>query len=88
MKLLALLLVLLGGGVMLYGGGLAAFELYALYANALADPMADPAGGETAVQQRMLRGAMIGGAGAVPFVTGWVMLRIAGIRSRRRGGTL
>jgi hypothetical protein len=88
MKLVPLILILLGGGVMLYGGGLAANELYGLYAGALTDPMADPAGGEAGVQDRMLRGAAIGAAGAVPFVIGWVTFRIAAIRSRRRRGTL
>lgn len=85
--LLGIGLMVIGGAVMLYGGGMAVRELVGMYGAALNTPMEDPKGGEQAVSDRMLTNVKIGAVGALPFVVGVAFFKGAlvrrALRSRR-----
>jgi hypothetical protein len=76
--LIGLLLVLVGGGIALYGVGMAVMELVHLYGSALNDPLADTPGpgAEQGVADRMIRDAIIGGCGVVPLIIGSMLLKV------------
>jgi hypothetical protein len=85
--LLGIGLMVIGGSVMLYGGGMAVRELVGMYGAALNTPMEDPKGGEQAVSDRMLTNVKIGAVGALPFVVGVAIFKGGlvrrALRSRR-----
>ncbi len=81
---LGLILVVIGLGVILYGGGTAVRELVGFYRSTVDNPMDDVEGGSQGVSDRMLGGAMIGGVGAVPFVIGSMILKGEAFRRIRR----
>ncbi len=69
-------LLLVGGGLMLYGGYLAIRELAGLYQGALNDPLGQPEGSEQHVASSMWHGLTIAGVGIVPFLVGTVWVKI------------
>jgi len=81
---IGLIFVVVGLGVVLYGGGMAVRELVGFYKSTVDRPMEDVEGGTQGVSDRMLRGAMIGGVGAVPFVIGTFILKGEAVRRIRR----
>jgi hypothetical protein len=84
---IGLILTLVGLAVVLYGLGSALKELVGLYAGALNDPLADPAGGgERGVSARMTRDAWIGAAGVLPLLVGSFLLNLGLIGAIRKLG--
>ncbi len=85
---LGLLLVLAGGGLMLYGLGSALAELVELYQGSLSRPLEEGARTTDETSRRMLHSALTGGIGAPFFITGVILLKSAmirrALRSRRR----
>ncbi len=83
-----LILMLIGGGIMLYGIYLALRQLVGLYQGVLEDPMGDSAaGGEEpgeVAREGMLHGVKIGALGIVPFLVGVYLFRGAIVRQLRR----
>lgn len=82
--LLGFVLMLIGGGIMLFGIVLALRQLLGLYQGVLDDPLGQPAGAEEAVQQGMFRGVAIGAVGVVPFIAGVVLFKGGMTRRRHR----
>jgi hypothetical protein len=75
--IIALVLFMIGMGIVLYGLGAAVMELVGLYSSALNDPLADsPRGEARGVSDRMVRDVIIGGIGVVPLLVGSVMLKM------------
>jgi hypothetical protein len=84
MKALALVLILAGAGIILFGGYRALGTLASLYQRNLEDPMGQPDGAEQAASSQMLRGVMIGAAG-VPLLLAGHFVRRKAWRRRRDG---
>lgn len=86
---LGLFLMLVGGGIMLFGIFLALRAFVGLYQGVLNDPMGDgnapggPEPGEVA-QHGMYQGVIIGAIGVVPFLIGTVMVKVAVIQKLAR----
>ncbi|MFA6044668.1 MAG: hypothetical protein WC718_06760 [Phycisphaerales bacterium] len=70
-------LSLLGGGVILYGAGLAIVPLVGMYQGAVDHPLDQPDGAEQNVSRDMLHGVKIGAIGVVPMLAGSVLLKVA-----------
>lgn len=82
-KYLGLALLLLGGGIMLTGLGLALTPLIELYRNNLEHPLDDPATPEAQTKPRMMKGVYVGAAGAPLMIAGSIMLKITMIQRLR-----
>lgn len=74
--LIALILLLVGLGIVLYGLGSALMQLVGLYQGALNDALAEPKVSEQAASAQMLRSALIGAIGIPPLMAGSAMLSI------------
>ena len=81
-KLTGLVLILVGGCVMAFGGYRALAALGGLYQANLADPLNQPEGAEKATSDAMIKGVMIGAVGAPFFLTGCVLWRFSARRAR------
>jgi hypothetical protein len=81
-KVIGLVLILVGAGVIAFGGYRALTALGGLYQGSLNDPMNQPEGSEKAASDAMLRGAMIGAVGVPFFLTGYVMWKFSARRAR------
>ena len=82
--LIALLLWLVGAGIMIYGIGSALLELVSLYQGALTDPLNQPEGAEKGISDRMVRNLIIGAAGIPFIIVGTFLVRSAAGARRRR----
>lgn len=83
--LIGLVLVLVGGGVMLFGIVRGVVPLVRMYQDALQKPLDDrPA--DATLQGDMLRGVLIGACGVPVFLVGMVMTKAALYRKLRRLG--
>ncbi len=84
MRLIAYCLLLVGVAIMGWGLQTAFGELITLYSELTNDVMnATSLDDESAVPDRMLRAALIGAVGIVPFVVGLILLLKAKIARRR-----
>ncbi len=75
--LIGIVLVLIGGGIVLYGLWQALTPLFGLYQGALADPMGQPDGTEESVSASMLDAVKIGAIGLPFLIIGTVLLKIS-----------
>jgi hypothetical protein len=82
-KGLGILLMVAGGAVIIVGIYVALSAFAGLYAGNLSDPLNQPDGAEAGVKGDMLRGVMIGAAGAPVFIVGRVLLMVARRRAAR-----
>jgi hypothetical protein len=73
-----------GGVAMLIGIWLALEPLIGLYQDTLADPLNQPEGTEKQTSGAMLRGVIVGGAGALPFLIGSALVKGAMVRKLRQ----
>jgi hypothetical protein len=81
-KVIGLVLILVGAGVMVLGGYRALSAYGGMVQANLNDPLNQPEGSEKATSDAMMRGVMIGGAGVPFFLTGVVMWRYSARRAR------
>ena len=82
---IGLVLSLLGGGVILYGAGLAVVPLVGMYQGAVDHPLDQPEGAEQNVSREMLHGVKIGAIGVVPMLAGSVLMKAAMFQRLRAG---
>ena len=81
-KAIAGVLMLVGAGVIVFGGFRALTALSGLYQSNLNDAMGQPEGSEQAASKAMLDGVKIGAVGVPIFLTGSIMLKFARRRNR------
>jgi hypothetical protein len=81
--LFALLLWVIGAGIMVYGIGHALMELSSVYQGAISKPLDQPENVEKVFSQNMIRSLIIGAAGIPFLLIGTVMVRGALARKRR-----
>jgi hypothetical protein len=81
-KTIALILMVVGGTVMAFGGYRAATVLSGLYQSNLNDALGQPDGSEQAASKAMIRGVTIGAVGVPVFLTGRIMWMFARRRNR------
>lgn len=77
-------LTVLGGGVVLYGAGLALVPLIRMYQGAMEHPLDEPPGGEKHVSEQMLHGVKVGAIGVLPLIGGSVLLKAGMFQMLRR----
>lgn len=83
MRSLGLLLMLVGGAIVVTAIALALRELTGLYHTAATDPLGGADDQEKQAAAAMLRAIVLGGIGAVPLLTGTVMLKASLLRRMR-----
>jgi hypothetical protein len=81
--LIALVLWVIGVGVMLYGIGNALLEISSLYQGAINNPLNQPDNAEKMFSERMIRMLIIGAAGIPFLIIGTIMVRSAAAARRR-----
>jgi hypothetical protein len=80
---IGLVCMLCGAAAMVTGAVLGIIEIGEMYEGVAADPLAEPDTSEEDRASDVLRYAVVGGAGVVPFAIGTALLRSG---SRRRRG--
>lgn len=82
---IGMVLSLGGGGVLVYGAGMALVPLVGMYQGAVDHPLDQPEGAEEGVSREMLHGVKIGAIGVVPLLAGSVLLKVAMFQRLRAG---
>src|SRR5262245_49901947 len=81
--LIAILLWIIGVGVMLYGIGNALLEIASVYQGAIDNPLNQPDNAQKVFSDRMIRMLIIGAAGIPFLIIGTLMVRSAAAARRR-----
>jgi ascorbate-specific PTS system EIIC-type component UlaA len=83
-KSVGILLMVAGAAVIVVGLYVALSAFAGMYASNLSDPLNQPEGAEANVKGEMMRGVIIGAAGAPVFIAGRVLMLVARRRAARR----
>jgi hypothetical protein len=80
-----LILVLVGGGVIVFGIGTAMMALFGLYGNAIDNAMGMGATAEQDASRAMIRGVIVGACGVPFLIAGSVLLKVTMFQRMARG---
>jgi len=82
---IGLILVLAGGGLILFGIGGALMALFGLYGNAIDNAMGMSATAEQDASRAMIRGVIVGACGVPFLIAGSVLLKVTMFQRMARG---